>query len=62
MDFKAALQAEIEDKKRQFSKLSSSSDKSGKSIKTADLEKQRQEEYLKKQMIIEEQRKVKKIT
>lgn len=59
MDFKAALQAEIEAKKRKLSKISSSeSSSSSKSVKVADLERQRQEEYLEKQRIIEEQRQV----
>lgn len=54
MDFKAALQAEIEAKKRKLEQLT---DK--RSVKVADLEKQREEEYLEKQRAIEEQRQVK---
>lgn len=54
MDFKAALQAEIEAKKRKLEQLT---DK--KSVKVADLEKQREAEYLEKQRAIEEQRQVK---
>lgn len=57
-DFKAALQAEIEAKKRKLNEISTSS-KSVKSVKVADLERQRQEEYLEKQRALEEQRKVK---
>ena len=57
MDFKAALQAEIEAKKRQFEKVNNGTEK--KSVKVADLEKQRQEEYLGKQKVLEEQRQVK---
>lgn len=56
MDFKAALQEEIEAKKRQLEKISNGTEK--KSVKVADLEKQRQEEYLEKQRLIEEQRQV----
>lgn len=57
MDFKAALQAEIEAKRRQFEKISNGTEK--KSVKVADLEKQRQEEYSEKQRLLEEQRQVK---
>lgn len=57
-DFKAALQAEIEAKKRKLNEISTSS-KSVKSVKVADLERKRQEEYLEKQRALEEQRKVK---
>lgn len=57
MDFKAALQAEIESKKRQLEKLNNETGK--KSVKVSDLEKQREEEYFDKQRILEEQRKVK---
>lgn len=56
MDFKAALQEEIEAKKRQLEKISNGTEK--KSVKVADLEKQRQEEYLEKQRLLEEQRHV----
>lgn len=56
MDFKAALQAEIEAKKRQLEKINNGTEK--KSVKVADLEKQRQEEYLEKQRLLEEQRQV----
>jgi hypothetical protein len=58
MDFKAALQAEIEAKKLQFEKLSTNGTEKKKSVKVADLEKQRHEEYLEKQRILEEQRQV----
>lgn len=63
MDFKAALQAEIEAKKRQFAKVSSSEsskniNKNWNSVKVSDLEKQRVEEYLEKQKALEEQRQV----
>lgn len=66
MDFKAALQAEIEAKKRQLNKLSSSSndlEENGnvgkvKSVKVADMERQKQEEYLEKQRALDEQRQV----
>lgn len=64
MDFKAALQAEIEAKKRQLNKLATSKDVGDsqgaqvKSVKVADLEKQKQEEYLEKQRQLEEQRQV----
>ena len=65
MDFKAALQAEIEAKKLQLARLSnsdsiSSTDKIT-SVKVSDLEKQRQEEYLEKQNSLNEHRKVKLI-
>lgn len=60
MDFKAALQAEIETKKRQLARLSNSEDKIT-SVKVSDLEKQRQEEYLEKQNSLNEHRKVKLI-
>lgn len=56
MDFKAALQAEIEAKKRQLEKFSNGTEK--KSVKVVDLEKQRQEEYLEKQRALDEQRQV----
>lgn len=65
MDFKAALQAEIEAKKRQLNKLAASKDAADAqgsqvtSVKVADLEKQKQEEYLEKQRQLEEQRQVK---
>ena len=67
MDFKAALQAEIEAKKRQFDKITatqnSNSADSGanvkaKSVKVADLERQKQEEYLEKQRVLDEHRQV----
>lgn len=62
MDFKAALQAEIEAKKRQLSKVSGSETSKtttkSNSVKVSDLEKQRQEEYLEKQRALEEQRQV----
>ena len=57
MDFKAAIQAEIEAKKRQLEKINGTEKKS---VKVADLEKQRQEEYLEKQRILEDQRQVQK--
>lgn len=60
MDFKAALQAEIETKKRQLARLSNSEDKIT-SVKVSDLENQRQEEYLEKQNSLNEHRKVKLI-
>ena len=65
MDFKAALQAEIEAKKRQLSRISSSESidehkiNKSKSVKVSDLERQRQEEYFEKQRIIDDQRQVK---
>lgn len=64
MDFKAALQAEIEAKKRQINKLKSSNgssetnDKTKNSVKVADLEKQKQEEYMEKQRTLDDQRQV----
>lgn len=65
MDFKAALQAEIETKKRQLAKVSNSNSKSSAdkitSVKVSDLEKQRQEEYLEKQNSLNEHRNVKKM-
>ena len=61
MDFKEALQAEIEAKKKQLEKLSNGTEKK-KSIKLADLEKQRQEEYFEKQRLLEEQRQVQNIS
>lgn len=62
MDFKAALQAEIETKKRQFNKLSSENNStSSKSVKVADVEKQKQEEYMEKQKTLDYQRQVKVI-
>lgn len=64
MDFKAALQAEIEAKKRQINKLKSlngsseTNDKTKNSVKVADLEKQKQEEYMEKQRALDDQRQV----
>ncbi len=55
MDFKAALAAEIEAKKRLLEKAAG--DK--KSVKVADLERQKQEEYFVKQRLIEAEREVK---
>lgn len=57
MDFKAALQAEIEAKKKQLSRVKSGT--GGSSVKVADLERERQEEYLEKQRILEESRQLK---
>lgn len=53
-DFKAAIAAEIEAKKRALERAAG--DK--KSVKVAELERQRQEEYLAKQKVIEAEREV----
>lgn len=62
MDFKAALQAEIEAKKRQLSKAVNKSEEFSEtkrfSVKVSDLEKQKQEEYTAKQKALEQQRQV----
>lgn len=65
MDFKAALQAEIETKRLQLSKVSATNPNSKlkstdkiTSVKLSDIEKQRQKEYLGKQKFLDEQRKV----
>ena len=66
MDFKAALQAEIEAKKRQLNKAAggnadsnNSQTKEGvKSVKVADLERHKHEEYLEKQKALDDQRQV----
>ena len=57
MDFKAALQAEIEAKKRQLEKFS----KTSSSVKVSDLEKQKEAEYLEKQRALDAQREVSRI-
>lgn len=55
MDFKAALQAEIEAKKRQLDKFG----KNGSSVKVSEIERQKEEEYLAKQRELDSQREVK---
>ena len=55
MDFKATIAAEIEAKKRALEKVATGEKKS---VKVAELERQRQEEYLAKQKQIEEEREV----